>query len=217
VLADPLWTTPDNEDRNEYLSRVVFAELRYSVEEFHIHGADTDRGEVYVRYGPPPAVIAFPPDPKKQGETHTYVLWWYTQDETFLFKELPTYSIANLEPDDKRELQRLRDTIPVSYTNVGDRVMVDSIHVQLVRFRAGEDSGDVFVAAALPVGRMIEQVDLARGAVDVSISALTWHGVPVFRRNIHEDLNFATADPVEVRAWRTRRAASTWSGRRDSA
>ena len=210
VLADPLWTTPDNEDRNEYLSRVVFAELRYSVEEFHIHGADTDRGEVYVRYGPPPAVIAFPPDPKKQGETHTYVLWWYTQDETFLFKELPTYSIANLEPDDKRELQRLRDTIPVSYTNVGDRVMVDSIHVQLVRFRAGEDSGDVFVAAALPVGRMIEQVDLARGAVDVSISALTWHGVPVFRRNIHEDLNFATADPVEVRAWRTRLHAGSF-------
>jgi len=34
LMADPLWATSDNEGRNEFLSRAVFAELRFSVEEF---------------------------------------------------------------------------------------------------------------------------------------------------------------------------------------
>ena len=31
LMADPLWATKDNEGRNEFLSRVVYAELRFSV------------------------------------------------------------------------------------------------------------------------------------------------------------------------------------------
>lgn len=204
LLADPLWETPDNEFRLEFLSRVVYSELRFSVEEFNIHGADTDRGEVYVRYGPAPAIISFPADPNHTGESRGFVLWWYTKDEAFLFRQLPGYGVSTLTPDDLRELHRLRDTIPVSFVNVGERPMVDSIRVQLVRFRAGSDSGDVFVAAALPVGRMIEDVDLARGKLDIAIRAYTWRGVPVFSRDINETLDFNHADPVEIRAWRTR-------------
>ncbi len=210
LMVDPLWATPDNESHLEFLSRVVYAELRFSVEEFNVHGADTDEGEVYVRYGPPPAVISFPPDPSRQGESQLHLLWWYTADEAFLFRQLPTYGIARLEPEDQRELERLRDTIPVVFTNAGERNMVDSIAVQLVRFRAGPDSGDVFVAAALPVAHMIEDVDLARGALDVSISAYTWRGKPVFVRHVHESIDFAKVEPVEVRAWRTRLHAGSF-------
>ncbi len=210
LMVDPLWATPDNEHHLEFLSRVVFAELRYSVEEFNVHGADTDEGEVYVRYGPPPAVISFPPDPTHQNEMQLHQLWWYTKDEAFLFRQLPTYGIARLEPEDEKELERLRDTIPVVFTNVGERNMVDSIAVQLVRFRAGSDSGDVFVAAALPIAHMIEDVDLARGAMDISISAFTWRGRPVFVRHIHESIDFTHTDPVEVRAWRTRLHAGSF-------
>ena len=210
LMVDPLWATPDNEHHLEFLSRVVYAELRFSVEEFNVHGADTDEGEVYVRYGPPPAVISFPPDPSRQSESQLHLLWWYTADEAFLFRQLPTYGIARLEPEDRKELERLRDTIPVVFTNAGERNMVDSIVVQLVRFRAGPDSGDVFVAAALPVARMIENVDLARGAVEVSISAYTWRGKPVFVRHIREMIDFNKAEPVEVRAWRTRLHAGSF-------
>ena len=77
LMADPLWATSDNEGRNEFLSRAVFAELRFSVEEFGIHGIDTDRGDVYVRYGPPPAVISFPPDahaPGRASHSHSVVV-----------------------------------------------------------------------------------------------------------------------------------------------
>jgi hypothetical protein len=79
-----------------------------------------------------------------------------------------------------------------------------------VRFRAGADSGDVFVAAALPVAHMIEDVDLARGALDISINAYTWRGKPVFVRHIHESVDFSKVEPVEVRAWRTRLHAGSF-------
>lgn len=204
LMADPLWSTDDNEHRLEFLSRVVFAELRFSVEEFDIHGADTDRGEVYVRYGPPPAVISFPPDPQRRGESRIQVLWWYSADESFLFRELPTYGVATLAPPDLRELRRLRDTVPVVWRNAGQDDYVDSIHVQLVRFRAPADSGDVYVAARIPVGQLIDGIDLARGALDLDFRAYSWRAEPVFRNSTRQMLDFRKTSSGEVRSWSTR-------------
>lgn len=210
LMADPLWATGDNEGRNEFLSRVVFAELRFSVEEFGIHGVDTDRGDVYVRYGPPPAVISFPPDAIRQGEHRIRVLWWYSTEETFLFRQLPTYGVATLDPDDARETERLRDTVPVAWINAGARPLADSINVALTRFRASGDSSDVYFAAELPVKRMVEDVDLARGALDVELEAFTWRAKPVFQATSHETIDFAHPEVNRMQAWRTRLRAGTF-------
>jgi GWxTD domain-containing protein len=210
LMADPLWATQDNEGRNEFLSRVVFAELRFTVEEFGIHGADTDRGDVYVRYGPPPAVISFPPNAVEQGEHRIRILWWYSTDETFLFRQLPTYGVATLDPGDARETARLRDTVPVAWTNAGAKPLADSINVALTRFRAAADSSDVYFAAELPVKRMVEDVDLARGALDVELAAYTWRAKPVFTAISHETIDFAHPDINQMHAWRTRLQAGTF-------
>lgn len=210
LMADPLWATKDNEGRNEFLSRVVYAELRFSVEEFGIHGVDTDRGDVYVRYGPPPAIISFPPDAIKQGEHRIRILWWYSTDETFLFRQLPTYGVATLDPDDARETERLRDTVPVAWTNAGVKPLADSINVALTRFRASADSSDVYFAAELPVKRMVEDVDLARGALDVELEAYTWRAKPVFTATSHETIDFAHPEVNKMQAWRTRLRAGTF-------
>lgn len=210
LMADPLWSTDDNEHRLEFLSRVVYAELRFSVEEFGIHGADTERGEVYVRYGPPPAVISFPPDPVRHEESRIQVLWWYSPDESFLFRELPTYGVATLAPEDLRELRRLRDTVPVVWRNAGDDHYVDSIPVQLVRFRAPADSGDVFVAARVPVGRLIDGIDLARGALDLDFRAYTWRAEPVFHDSTRQVLDFQKSASGQLRSWSTRVPAGTF-------
>jgi GWxTD domain-containing protein len=210
LMADPLWATTDNEGRNEFLSRAVFAELRFSVEEFGIHGIDTDRGDVYVRYGPPPAVISFPADAIRQGEHRIRILWWYSTDETFLFRQLPTYGVATLDPDDERVTQRLRDTVPVAWTNAGAKPLADSINVALTRFRASSDSSDVYFAAELPVKRMVEDVDLARGALDVQLEAFTWRAKPVFTATSHETIDFAHPDINQMHAWRTRLQAGTF-------
>lgn len=210
LMADPLWATTENEGRNEFLSRVVFAELRFSVEEFGIHGVDTDRGDVYVRYGPPPAVISFPPDALKQGEHRIRILWWYSTDETFLFRQLPTYGVATLDPDDARETSKLRDTVPVAWTNAGAKPLADTINVSLARFRAANDSSDIYFAAELPVKHMVEDVDLAKGALDVNLEAFTWRAKPVYASTLHETIDFAHPEVKQMQSWRLRLQAGTF-------
>lgn len=210
LMADPLWSQADNAHRLEFLSRVVYAELCFGVEEFDIHGADTDEGEVYVRYGPPPAVISIPPDPFYTHVLDIRVLWWYAADEAFLFDQLPTYGVVTLEPFDKGEVRRLRDTIPVVWRNAGDAHLVDSIDVNAVRFRAPGDSGDVFVAADVPVGRMLRGIDLVRGTLEVVFEGFTWRADSVFRRSDQRVVNFAHDDSDQVRTWRERMAPGTF-------
>ena len=210
LMADPLWATAENEGRNEFLSRAVFAELRFSVEEFGIHGIDTDRGDVYVRYGPPPAVISFPPDAIRQGEHRIRILWWYSTEETFLFRQLPTYGVATLDPDDARETARLRDTVPVAWTNAGVKPLADTINVALARFRARDDSSDVYFAAELPVKHLVEDVDLAKGALDVELEAFTWRAKPVFASTTHESIDFAHPEEKMMQSWRLRLQAGTF-------
>lgn len=210
LMADPLWATTENEGRNEFLSRAVFSELRFSVEEFGIHGIDTDRGDVYVRYGPPPAVISFPPDAIRQGEHRIRILWWYSTEETFLFRQLPTYGVATLDPDDARETARLRDTVPVAWTNAGVKPLADTINVALARFRARDDSSDIYFAAELPVKHLVEDVDLAKGALDVELEAFTWRAKPVFASTTHESIDFAHPEEKMMQSWRLRLQAGTF-------
>ncbi len=58
AMADPLWSRRGNDPRAEFLARVVFAELRWTVDELGVRGADSDRGEVHIRYGPPTVILA---------------------------------------------------------------------------------------------------------------------------------------------------------------
>ena len=210
LMADPLWATNDNQHRLEFLSRVVDAELCFGVEEFGIKGADTERGEVFVRYGPPPAIISFPPDPMRDASQDIRVLWWYSADEAFLFDQLPTYGVARLEPDDRRELRRLRDTIPVVWRNAGEERMVDSVNVEAVRFRAPGDSGDIYVAAAVPVRKLVEGVDLMRGALQVDLEGFNWRAERVFDQTDRRVISFSHGDTDEIRAWRQRLHAGTY-------
>lgn len=210
LMADPLWSMADNEHRLEFLSRVVYAELRFSVEEFGIHGADSERGEVYVRYGPPPAIISFPPDPTRDHDQHIRVLWWYGADETFLFDQLPTFGVVRLEPGDRRELRRLRDTIPVVWRNAGERNMVDSVNLEAARFRARGDSGDVFVAADVPVHELVRGVDLARGALRITLEGFNWRAERVFDQTSRHIISFQHGDTDEIRSWRQRVRAGTY-------
>jgi GWxTD domain-containing protein len=58
MLTDPLSLTPQNEHRLEFLSRVTYAELRWTSDDLDLRGADTDRGDIHIRYGPPPVLLS---------------------------------------------------------------------------------------------------------------------------------------------------------------
>jgi GWxTD domain-containing protein len=52
-FLDPLWSRQTNDPQTEFLARVVYAEIRWTAEEMAMRGADSDRGEIYIRFGPP--------------------------------------------------------------------------------------------------------------------------------------------------------------------
>jgi GWxTD domain-containing protein len=62
-FADPLWARDGSDARTEFLARVTYAELRWTVEEFGVHGIDSDRGHIHVRYGPPDMKMQIWPQP----------------------------------------------------------------------------------------------------------------------------------------------------------
>ncbi len=204
LMSDPLWLTRANEHRLEYLSRVTAAELRWSVEEFDLHGADTDRGDLLVRYGPPPAVISFPPDPDYTQEMRIRLLWWYRDGVAFIFRMIPGYGVANLHADYARYVRGLRDTIPVSWANLGVERAIDTIPLQAVRFRGAGDSTDVLVIADIPADSLVRGLDLARVALQVGLNIFNWRAERVARDSIREVIDVASAELVNTRAWRKR-------------
>jgi len=204
LMSDPLWLTRANEHRLEYLSRVTAAELRWSVEEFDLRGADTDRGDLLVRYGPPPAVISFPPDPDLTQEMRIRLLWWYTEGVAFIFRMIPGYGVANIHADYERYVRALRDTIPVSWANLGVERAIDTIPLQAVRFRGAGDSTDVLVMADIPADSLVRGLDLARVALQVGLNIFNWRAERIARDSIREVIDVAHAEVVTTRAWRKR-------------
>jgi GWxTD domain-containing protein len=204
LMSDPLWLTKANEHRLEYLSRVTTAELLWTAEEFDVRGADTDRGDLFVRYGPPPAVITFPPDAEFTQETRIRVLWWYRDSVAFIFRMIPGYGIASIHSEYKRYVRELRDTIPVSWTNLGVDRAIDTIPLQAVRFRAAGDSSDVLVIADIPADSLVRGLDLARVALEVGLNIFTWRAERVGRDSIREMVDVGRGEPTSVRAWRKR-------------
>ncbi|MBI5464337.1 MAG: GWxTD domain-containing protein, partial [Ignavibacteriales bacterium] len=76
---DPDPTTPRNELMDEYYSRVEYANHVFGS---YVEGWRTDRGMVYIRYGPPDNVERHP----FETNTRPYEIWYYYQyDRMFQF------------------------------------------------------------------------------------------------------------------------------------
>lgn len=59
-LNDPRLLTEANEQRVEHTARLVYADLLFAAPKLNRRGWDTDRGRIYVRYGAPEAIHAYP-------------------------------------------------------------------------------------------------------------------------------------------------------------
>ena len=148
--ADPLWSVEDIDPRVEFLARLTFAELRWTVAELIKRGADTDRGAVYVRYGPP----------DRMATTRGNSDWSYDFSRLrFSFHAPPTYGTAYFA--DFGRARMVMDSIPAIWDNT-HLLHIDSLPMQSARFRAGADSLDVYFATLAPV-------DAMRRAADVTV------------------------------------------------
>jgi GWxTD domain-containing protein len=135
----PLWSRIETSPRIEFLARVTYAELRWTVDELSKRGADSDRGMVHIRYGPPDARAA------ERGEE----TWWYDYARlTWHFRGMPTFATAYF--GDADYALDLMDSIPARWDNIVHE-RVDSLPVRITRFRAVTDSVDVVFASLPPV------------------------------------------------------------------
>ena len=174
ITADPLFLTPGNELRSEYFARYAFAQLRWTSEDFGLPGADSDRGLIHIRYGPPSVIASFAPQTTEsmtceasEGYTQRtelaglrcsddkttgnhFVLWSYRElGLHFVFRSPPTYGVAKLTPEFLSVAEDVRKIAPSAWVNLPTaKFAVDSVDVQLNRFRAPGDSSDVIVFAA---------------------------------------------------------------------
>lgn len=172
MMSDPLALTQENEFRLEFLARVVYADFRWTVDDLNLRGADTDRGDVYVRYGPPDFEMTIPgstTDNRQRLDGEVTLFWDYTNSFSFFFNLKPGYATGRLAMFDRNYVERMNDAVPVSFANVPVTRLLDTIPMRIARFRSGVDSTDAVIAALVPVDSLVRGNPLERVPVDIDL------------------------------------------------
>lgn len=207
LLNDPLAGTAENEHQLEFYARVVQADLRWTDDDLGLRGADTDRGDIFIRFGPPDEEITIAGKASVQISIDTNVraqpvmatredagatlVWQYRSGDVFFFDMAMGFGTARLPVADIQYVSDIKSVKPVSWDNLGLASKVDSMDVRLTRFRAGRDSSDVVVAANVSLESLLRDVEIAdpEVAIDFRIydaSART-HGAESTRRALAAD------------------------------
>ena len=207
-VADPLKLTSVNEARLEFLARVTYADLRFGSAEFRTRGWETDRGVVYIRYGPPPVIATFSPETAELDDAErigrvTYV-WYYPETKLrFVFIGPPAMNYAFFAGDFRSYTENARHVAPVRWDNMTKSGRVDSIPVQVARFRA--DSGiatELSVFADIPVGRMLQDVEISQVALETGLFVTDSRRRDVTSRRDTIITRAAKSRPEMPRVWR---------------
>lgn len=169
-MNDPLTLTNENEFKLEFLSRVAWSDFRWTNEDLNLRGADTDRGDIFVRYGPPdleltvPGTSSFNASNTDGGVT---VVWGYRNGLVFFFDLRPGFGSAQFAFADQDNVEQIKSAIPVSFDNVAASRIIDTIPIRIVRFRATADSTDAVIAARLPLDSLVRGLEMTSAPVDI--------------------------------------------------
>lgn len=169
-MSDPLALTAENEYRVEFISRVVWSDFRWTNEDFGLRGADTDRGDIFVRYGPPDLELTVPGNASFDGSNtdgSVTLVWAYKIGLVFFFNMPPGFSTARFAFVDQDNVDQIKSAVPVSWANIPSTRMIDTIPVRVVRFRAAHDSSDVVITSSIPVDSLVRGLDVTSVPVDI--------------------------------------------------
>lgn len=172
--ADPLLSTPQNEAHLEFLARMAYSDLRFSDSDMRQVGWRTDRGMIIARYGEPPVVATFPPtsDPDaKDAVGRVITVWFYPRSEVeFVFTGPPAMNVAFFAGNHRGYAEEQRQEAPFLLDNLPIALAVDSISVQMARFRGPKASTTQLVMAAeIPAERLYKRAELDRGSLEASV------------------------------------------------
>ncbi|UCF21516.1 MAG: GWxTD domain-containing protein [Gemmatimonadota bacterium] len=208
-LTDPLLLTEANERRLEHLSRVAYADLRYSAPAVGLRGWETDQGIIYIRYGPPAEIAAFGTETTFQsnpyGAGRRSIIWSYGREgPVFVFRQMPGYLHARFAGDYEFIAESYRHVQPAAYTNIPSIPELLPLPVQIARFRGNTpDEIAVEIHADLPLESLSRELDLEKGEFETGLFLLNRDGEAVVRRVETDTLRYGEAgEQDERKSWR---------------
>ena len=167
LAHDRLWSMDHDSPRIEFLARAAYSEFRWTVDETGLRGADSDRGNIHIRYGPPDWIYALAPNPALHNGSIVQ-FWSYKNGLVFAFWGAPTFGTMHFPAEDRSYVNAMTADVPVRFDNIDPHVQIDSLPYRVARFRGG-DSVDVIVATQAPVDSIKRT-----GAVVGPVQAHTW-------------------------------------------
>jgi GWxTD domain-containing protein len=208
ALANPTLLLEGNAVLNEFRARVVHSELLWTNEEYKMSGADTDRGEIFVRWGPPDDISTYAPT----AVGFVPLSWMYRRTGlNFFFRLPPTLGVARIEQFYRGNmLEPNMAKRPAIWENVPVmRRGVDSLPVQIARFRGTADSIDVAVFAGIRAGALRAGMPTDTNVLKTGLFAIDAAGQVVAR--VTNTIRTGEKDTLALTSqrWRTRIPATT--------
>jgi GWxTD domain-containing protein len=166
--SDPLYLSPENETRAAHLARVSFADLWFEEPSEGRWGADTERGNIYVRYGAPERVWQIQRNEQKLGTQNysagegggRWIFWNYGWEmPNFIFqKQLRLRTASHMIASGSKSMEEdVRQVEPAVYTASFD---LYEYPAQLARFRGAADSiVEVDVYSEVPADKLLDDPD----------------------------------------------------------
>jgi GWxTD domain-containing protein len=211
AVSQPLYLTEVNEARVEFFTRLTYVIHRWGDPFRRTPGYDSDRGAVYLRWGPPDIWASFGRGAQGQadavssleGERNT-VVWVYTSSQLrFVFAMTPGFGRTTFSGDFRTFYQEALDLFPVRFDNVPAVAEMDTILVQFAQFRGeGTASTELGVYAFMPIGRMARGVEA--GDLELETAAMVRDGrmADVQRDRREEVIRGGDPQHVERRSFR---------------
>ncbi len=172
--ADPMLSTPENEARLEFLARMAYADLRFTDSDTRQVGWRTDRGLIIARYGEPPVVATFAPTSDADARDavgRVITVWYYPRNEIeFVFTGPPAMNVAIFAGNHRGFAEEQRQEAPFLLDNLAMALAVDTVPIQIARFRGvTPNKGQLLIAASIPTDRLYAAAEIDRGMLEASV------------------------------------------------
>ncbi|HEY2825432.1 MAG TPA: hypothetical protein VGI83_07810 [Gemmatimonadales bacterium] len=228
VTAQPLFLDDVNQPKVEFFARLTYVIHRWSDPLRGYQGYESERGRVFVRYGPPDIWATFGREGVSSAnltnattgdstvtEVHidplgtleaegTTIAWVYHRAHLgFVFSVTPGFTKDDFSGDVGTIYDEARNVAPVRFDNVPAVRNMDTVDIQAVQFRGDSASRtDVAVYGLMPIGRMVKTA--ANLQMDLQTAAIVrdtrMHEVARER----QDVRIQGGDTVQIerRSWR---------------
>ncbi len=206
AAGQPLFLRNVNEPETEYFARITYVYHRWSDDLEGHAGYDTDRGRVYVRWGPPDIWAVLGRDRLTREESpDVLTAWVYNRPRLrFLFGGVPGFTRTRLAGFERGRAvyQENQHNHPVRFDNVPTVAEMDTIHVQLAQFRPDDTTAtDVLAYSFAPLGRLAN-VDIDRVPVTTGIIVKDGSLHDVVREVREHMATAGDTTQLDTRTWR---------------